>query len=187
MDVITVEKRNPTAKAKQLRRAGIVPCVICGGALKSSLSVQLDQKVASKLSRLNREGSKLQIKLDDQVILAQIKDKSWNSLTNEMTHISFQALKADQKVNSVAHIILQNTDKVAGVLEKLVMEIPYSAFPDDMIDTVTVDLESLPVGSILTVADIPEFKNGKVDLQVDADSMILRISDKKRILSKDAE
>ncbi len=186
MNTIMVEKRNMTKKAKQLRRSGMVPCVIYGGTLKESLSVQMGQSIANKIARLKREGSKIQIKLDNQVISVQIKDKTQNLLTDEITHISFQALNADQKVNSVAHIILQNADKVAGVIEKLLMEVPYSAYPDDMIDTVTIDLEGLPVGSILTVGDIPEFKNGKVDLQVGADSMVLRIRDKKRLLSQDA-
>lgn len=187
MNTITAEKRSAKAKANKLRQSGIIPCVIYGGALQKSLLIQMDQRTVKKLFRLKHEGSKIQIKLDDQVIPVQIKENARDILNNDIVHISFQALRADQKVNSIAHIILQNTDKVAGILEKMLLEVPYSALPNDMIDTVTVDLERLPVGSTLTVEDIPDLKNEKIDLQVDADSIILRIKDKKRLSLQDAE
>ncbi|MEF9918645.1 MAG: 50S ribosomal protein L25/general stress protein Ctc, partial [Eubacterium sp.] len=154
MDIITVEKRNTAKKAKQLRRSGFIPCVISGGALKEALSVQLEKTAADKLFKLNREGSRIQIKLDDQIIPVQIKEKNRDFLSNELIHISFQALEADQKVNSIAHIILHNAEKTKGVLEKTLLEIPYSALPADMIDTVPIDLDGLTIGTIITVSDI---------------------------------
>lgn len=187
MSIITVENRNMLIKAKQLRKANIVPCAIYGGSLPESLSVQIDQSNAKKLLREKREGSKLELNLDGKVIPAQIKDIDRNFVNNEIIHINFQALEADKKVNSVAQIILDNTDKVMGVLEQMIFEIPYSAFPSDMIDTVTVDLEQLTVGSILTVEDIPAFNNENIELLISPDSMILRISDKKRASVQVAE
>ncbi|MEG1584683.1 MAG: 50S ribosomal protein L25/general stress protein Ctc, partial [Anaerovorax sp.] len=69
MDVITAEKRNAAIKAKHLRHSGIVPCVIYGGALTESLSIQIDEITVNKIFKLQREGSKIKIKLDDQIIL----------------------------------------------------------------------------------------------------------------------
>lgn len=185
MNTITVEKRNVNAKAKQLRRAGIIPCVVYGGKLQESLSIQISGHTANKLFRLYREGSKVQLKLDDQIIPVQIKDKTQDPLTNALIHISFEALQANQKVNSLAHIILQNTDKVTGILEKMVLEIPYSSLPEHMIDTVSIDLDGMPVGTVLTVWDIPEFQSNNIDLQVDKDSIVFKIADKKRVSSED--
>ena len=187
MDIITVQKRNPEEKAKKLRRAGLVPCIIFGGTLPESISIQMEEAAARKLVRFKREGSKLHLNLDGQTIPVQIKEKEQNTLNNEIVHISFQALSADQKVNSVIHIILENADVIAGTLEKLLLEIPYASLPADMIDTVTVDLEGIPVGTVLTVADIPELKSEKIDLQVDISSIVLRISDKIRAGKKSEE
>lgn len=69
------------------------------------------------------------------MIPVQIKEKSLDNLKHEILEISFQALSADQAVNSVIDIVLVNADKVTAVLEKLNMKIPYSALPADMIDT----------------------------------------------------
>ena len=65
------------------------------------------------------------------------------------------------------------------------MEIPYASLPEDMIDTVTVSLEGKAVGTIITVGDIPEFLNDRIDLQVETDSIILRIMEKKYASAKE--
>lgn len=187
MDIITVQQRDTSKKAKQLRRSGLIPGNIFGGMLQESISIQFDEATARKLARLKREGSKLRLALDDQVIPVQIKEKTQETLSQEVIHISFQALTADQKVNSVIHILLKNMDKIAGSLERSMLEIPYASLPADMIDTITVDLDGLPVGSILTVGDIPELQNEKIDLQVDADSIILRTSDNRRTVVQSQE
>lgn len=179
MNVITVDKRDFTIKAKQLRRSGIVPGSVFGGPLPDSISLQMDEATARKLMHDKREGSKLKLDLGGQIIPVQIKEKTLNTLNNEILHISFQALKADQKVNSVIHIILKNTEKITELLEKMLMEIPYASLPEDMIDTITIDVDGMAVGSVITVGDIPELKSEKIDLQVDTEEIVLRISDKK--------
>lgn len=179
MDIITAENRNVLTKAKQLRRSGIIPCAIYGGSLTESLLVQIDKSAARKLLRCKREGSKVEIELDSKLIPVQIKDIDSNIVNNEILHINFQALEADKRVNSKAQIILENADKVVGVLEQMLFEVPYSAYPSDMIDTVVIDLEGLVVGNVLTLEDLPAFKNENIDLQIDADTMVLKISDRK--------
>lgn len=60
MNVITVDKRDFTFKAKQLRRSGVVPGSVFGGSLPDSISIQMDEGIARRLIRYKREGSKLQ-------------------------------------------------------------------------------------------------------------------------------
>lgn len=180
MDVITVNKRDFAVKAKQLRRAGMVPGSVFGGLIPDSISLQIDEGVTRRLIRNKREGSKLKLDLDGQLIPVQIKEKTVNTLNNEILHISFQALKADQKVNSVIHIILKNTEKITESLETMLLEIPYAAFPENMIDTITIDVGGIAMGTVITVSDIPELVNDKIDLHVDKEEIVLRISDKRR-------
>lgn len=187
MNIITVEKRNELTKAKRLRRNGIIPCVVYGGSLPESLMVQVNQSTARKLLSYKREGSKVEIQLDSEVIPAQIKDIEYNAMNNEIQHISFQALEENKRVNSKAQIILENTDKVVGILEQMLYEVPYSAFPSDMVDTVVIDLDGVGAGKIFTLEDIEEFKNRDIDVQVSLDTMILRVNDKKRNVLQAAE
>ena len=180
MDMITVEKRDFAVKTKKMRRLGLIPGSVFGGPLKEAVALQIDEAVARKLVGQKREGSRLQLTLDGKTIPVQIKEKTVNLLNNDILHLSFQALQADQKVNSLIHILLANTEKVTDALERMLMEIPYASLPEDMIDTITVDVEGMPCGTVLTVGDIPELNSGKIDLQVDKAEIVLRISDKQR-------
>lgn len=184
MNTILAQKRDQAAKAKQLRRSGIVPCVICGASLKESLSVQIDQSTARQLQRTKRNGSKVNIQVDGETYPTLIKDLEYNGMNNEILHISFQVLDARKKFNSVADIVLLNKEKVAGILEQMQMQIPHAAEPEYLLDTVTVNLENMPIGTTLTIGDIPEFQSDKIELQADAGSIVLRISDKKRVGEK---
>ena len=178
MDMITVEKRDFAVKAKKLRRLGLVPGSVFGGPLREALALQLEEADARRLVEQKREGSKLKIVLDGQQIPVQIKEKAVNLLNNDILHLSFQALQADQKVNSVIHIFLTNTEKVTDALERMLMEIPYASL---------LDVEGMPCGTVLTVGDIPELNSGKLDLQADKTEIVLRISDKTRGPSRAAK
>lgn len=67
------------------------------------------------------------------------------------------------------------------------MEIPYAAFPKDMIDTITIDVDGMAVGTVVTVSDIPELMSDKIDLQVNKEEIVLRISDKRRSAKRPME
>lgn len=88
-------------------------------------------------------------------------------------------MTADEKVNSVIHILLANDDKVSGQLEKLLMEIPYASLPGDMIDTLTIDMDGITTGTVLMVKDIPELMSDKLELKIDPEEIVLRVSERR--------
>ena len=169
MDQIHVKKRDTGIKAKRLRQLGMIPGNIIGKSLPESISIQMEEAEARRLVRQLREGSKIAIDLEGQAIPA---------LNNEILHLSFQALVADEKVNSVIHILLENEEKAGNQLEKMMMEIPYASLPADMIDTITIDLDGMAVGTVVMVKDIPELMSDTIELRVDPEEIVLRISDK---------
>ena len=180
MDIIKAKQRDPAAKAKQLRRLGDIPCVIGGAGSKDSLSIKIDQVTAKQLKRTKRNGSKVDIQVDGKIYHTLIKELEYNSMDGSITHISFHVLEVGKKINSVADIVLLNKDKVQGVLEQMQMRVPHAAEPEYLLDTVTVDLDGVLIGTTLTIGDIPEFQSDKIELQVDPSNIVLRISDKKR-------
>lgn len=180
MNTINVKKRDFSLKAKQLRKNGYVPGSVFGGPLKESISLQIDAVTALQLVRNEREGSKLDIRLDEKTIPVQIKEKTVNTMNNEILHISFQALTEDQPVNSIIHIIFKNAEKLTAILEKVITEIPYMSLPKNMIDTITIDVDGMPVGTALTIGDIPEINDEKIMLKLDKEDVVLRVKDVKR-------
>ena len=180
MDIISADMRTTNAKAKQLRRSGIIPCVIYGSGLKESLSIQIDQSTAQQLKRMKRNGSMADIRVGGETYHTLIKDLEYNNLLDEVVHISFLMLETGKKVNSVADIVLLNKDKVQGILEQIQMQIPHAAEPEYLLDTVAIDLDGRPAGTVILVEDIPEFMSDQIELRTDPGSIVLRINDKKR-------
>lgn len=180
MDIITAKMRDPSAKAKELRRSGIIPCVISGAELKESLSIQLDQNTARQLKRTKRNGSKVNIQVDGKTYHSLIKDLEYSGLNDAIIHISFHVLESGKKVNSVADIVLLGRDKVPGILEQLQVQVPHAAEQEYLLDVVKIDLTDLPIGTTITLRDIPEFQSDKIELQTDPDTIVLRINDRKR-------
>ncbi|HWQ51193.1 MAG TPA: hypothetical protein VN369_05245 [Terriglobales bacterium] len=180
MDIIKAEMRDPAAKAKQLRRRGIIPCAISGAGLEESLSVQISQVAARQLRLTRRNGSKVDVRVDGKTYHTLIRKLEYSYLNDAVVHIGFDVLDAGKKVNSVADILLLNKDKVPGAVEQIQMQVPHAAQPEYLLDIVTVDLAGVPVGTTLTVGDIPEFQSDKIELQIDMDSIVLRINDKRR-------
>lgn len=180
MENIQVQKRDFTMKAKKLRRLGIVPGSVFGKSIPEAVSIQIEESVARKLVQQKREGSKLTLDIDGQMIPVQIKEKTMNTLNNEIIQLSFQALTEDEKVNSVIHIMLSNDDKLPGQLERLLIEVPYSSLPKDMIDTITLNLEGIKKGESIMIKDIPELMSEKVDLHIDPEEIVVRVTEKKQ-------
>lgn len=190
MDTICVSRRDMSVKTGKLRRMGQIPAVVFGKSLPESIPVQLGEREARKLIKEKREGSKMYLDVDGERFTVQMKEKVVSLLNHEIEHISFQALTAGERVNSVIHIILANEDLVSGILERMLLEIPYSSLPRDMVDTVTVDLDGIRPGTVVTVRDIPELMSDKLELQADPESIVFRINERRQragASEKDAE
>ncbi len=187
MESINVKKRDVSVKAKKMRRIGMVPGNVLGKTIPESISIQIEEAVARRLIRQKHEGSKLLLNIEGQTILVQIKEKSFDAINNEILHISFQALTADEKVNSVIHILLENDDKIEGLLERMLLEIPYTSLPEDMIDMITINLDGMKMGTVLTVKDIPELMGEKIELQVEKDEVVVRLSERKNYIETPVE
>ena len=178
MDTIKATKRDMTVKAKHLRKNGLVPGNVYGGSLAESISIQMKEADVRKCAVGKHVGSRLNLDLDGQIIPVQVKENSVNSMTGVINNVSFQALKAGHKVNSVVVIHLENTDKqVSAMVEQMVNEIAYSALPRNMVDTINIDVDGLPIGTVITVADVPELMSDTLELQIPTDEIIVRISE----------
>ena len=187
MDMMEVSKRDLTRKAGKLRRDGWIPGNVYGGHLRDSVLIQINENTLRQMLADKHIGSRLTLTMDGEKLPVQLKDKDVDSMTGKIRNISFQALAADQKVNGVAHVVLQNTEKNTNMLEFMVTEIPYDALPCDMVDLVEIDVDGLGVGTVITVGDLKALNNDKVELRMDRDEIVLRVSDPRRYAKDDPD
>ena len=107
---------------------------------------------------------------------ALIKEIDYDSLRGQLLEIDFQALVSNEKVHSVAEVILLGQDDVqAGVVQQMLQEVTYKALPADLVDKIKVDVSHMKVGETLKVKDLDIAKNPAIDLHTSPDATVATV------------
>jgi large subunit ribosomal protein L25 len=160
---LTLEPRDVTGKAvKQLRNDGTVPAVIHDHG-KDSLVVQGDAVQMLKVWKLAGKHHPVQLSASGKKYTALIKAADFSPKKHTLTHIVFNAVAADEKVDAEVPIQPQYAEGndaspaersgnlVLSQLEAVAVE----AIPAKLPDVLYYDAEKLvEVGDSATVADL---------------------------------
>ena len=198
MNTFKVQKRDMETKAKKLRREGYVTGNLFGKEIEGSVLLKIERKEAERMQRECMKGSQVMLDLDGQSYDVLIKEMDYDPAKNMLMEIDFQALVSNEKVHSVAEIVLVNHDKLeAGVLQQhleeisfralpsalvdkvmvdvLLTEVAYKALPKDLVEKVEIDCSELHVGDTLKVSDLAIAKNGNIDITTHLDTPVLNV------------
>ena len=158
MNTLKAEKRTMDTKAKRLRREGYVTGNVFGREMEGSLPVKIEKSAVEKLLKTNNKGSQIMLDVDGH-------------------EIDFQALVSNEKVHSVAEIVLVNHDKLeAGVLQQHLEEISFRALPSALVDKVMVDVGDMKVGDVIKVKDLAIAQDKDVDLKTDLEAAVVSVA-----------
>ena len=161
-------------KAKKLRREGYVTGNVFGREMKESVPVKMEKATVDRLLKICHKGSQLILDIEGEKMNVLIKDVEFNPLKGQVDEIDFQALVSNEKVHSVAEIVLLNHEKVeAGVLQEDLEEISYKALPADLVEKVQVDVGEMKIGDVIKVKDLEIAKNPNIDLKTDPEAVVV--------------
>ncbi len=164
-DTVTLEleKREITGKAvKQLRRDGLVPAVIHDHGKPSIivsgkfLEVQKTYQTAGKHHPVN-------LTAGGKKYVALIKDADFDPRTSFITHVVFNAVNANQKVEAEIPVQMKYdegndsspAERAGYIVLQQLETVEVAAFPRDLPDALYFDAERLvEVGDHVTVADL---------------------------------
>jgi len=105
-----------------------------------------------------------------------IKEIDYDANKNQILEIDFQALVSNEKVHSVAEIVLHNKEKVVeGVLEQILKEVAYKAYPSALVDKIDVDAGSLRLGDSIRVKDLDIAKNKDIELMTNPEAVVVNV------------
>ena len=176
MNTLKAEKRSMDVKAKKLRREGYVTGNLFGREIEGSLPIQMTKKAVDQLLKTDNKGSQIMLEVDGKTYDALIKEVDFNPLAGRVDEIDFQALVSNEKVHSVAEIVIVNHDKVAdGVLQENMEEINYRAYPSALVDKVEVDVSGLKVGDTIRIKDLSIAKDKDIDIKDDPEAVVLTV------------
>jgi large subunit ribosomal protein L25 len=172
MNTLKAEKRTMDTKAKRLRREGYVTGNVFGREMEGSMPVKMEKSAVEKLLKTSNKGSQIMLDVDGQSYDVLIKEIQFNPLKGQVDEIDFQALVSNEKVHSVAEIVLVNHDKLAaGVLQQHLEEISFRALPSALVDKVMVK-----VGDVIKVKDLDIAKDKDVDLKTDLEAAVVSVA-----------
>lgn len=178
MITLKAEKRDLAIKAKKLRREGYVTGNIFGKEIAESIPIQMDKSAVDRLMKTCGKGSRITLKIEDESYNVLIKDVEFNPIKGQFDEIDFQTLVSNEKVHSVAEIVLLGHDKITeGVIQQHLEEISYRALPDALIDKVKIDVGTMRVGDSVKVGDLEIAENPNIDLLTDPEMIVVSINE----------
>lgn len=142
---------------KQLRKEGLVPGVVYGKK-HGNESVAINALELLKL--LREEGRNAIISLEigeEKPVEVMLHDHQMDAIRNELLHVDFFAVDMDEEIDVEVPIAIVG-DPVGtsdgGILQQPVFELVVRAKPNQIPDEITVDVSSLGIGDVITVADL---------------------------------
>ena len=119
--ILDVEKRTVTGKqVAKIRRESQVPAVVYGSAIEPQ-NVQLPQNAAKKVVRQAGRHTPIELTLDGKKQTALIKSIDYAPARHDITHISFQAVRADEVVTTEVPLELVGVEESAAAKAGLII------------------------------------------------------------------
>lgn len=155
---LKLENREVFGKAvKNLRAEGKIPAVIHDHG-KESVHVMAPFIDVFKVYQQAGKHHTVDLTVGNKKYLALIKDASFEPRKNQLTHVVFNAIRQDQKVETEVPIEL--TGEIPAVRASLIVlthleTVEVEGLPKDLVDSLSVDATVLAeVGDKLTVGDV---------------------------------
>ena len=161
MQELTIARREGTGKqvSKRLRRQGVVPAVLYGGARSEPVSV--DPKAVLKMIAGHAGTTQLlslKMEGDGGSRLAIIRAMQFDPVTERLLHVDIQEVSADKPitVRVAVHPVGEaiGVKDTKGILNLVLHEVTVSCLPTAIPDRIDADVTALAIGDVLTIADL---------------------------------
>ena len=141
---------------KQLRNSGKVPAVVYGYGTKNT-SVKVDEVEFIKVIREVGRNGVIDLGVGSKTIKVMVSDYQFDPLKNQITHIDFLAINMSEERTVEVQVQLVGEAvgaKEGGVVEQPLFNLEVTATPENIPETIEVDISELQVNDSLAVSDI---------------------------------
>ena len=180
--------RTGSGRLNQMRREGWLPSVIYGKGTEN-INLKVDAKTfADVLARSSSENIIVNLEIEGQgTRLAFLQSIQHDPMSGKALHADFRSI--DDNTAITAHIPTHLNGESAGVkagglIEQYVHAIEITCLPDDLPETLEVDISALQVGDSLHIGDIT-YPSGVKPTHA-ADVVVAHIGKPSSAISEDA-
>ena len=162
---------------RRLRRTGLVPGVVYGGE-GEPLAFQVDARTLR--NALAHGGAVISLTVEGEgetpVVL---KDQQRHPVTGDTMHVDLLRVDLRQKIGAVVVLELIGADdapgvKAGGVLEQVTRELNIEALPNEIPDTIQLDVSAAEIGDTITLAAVTAPEG--VELLDDAETVVVTLT-----------
>lgn len=154
--VLPIEKREGrgTRKAQKLRIDGLVPGVVYGHK-EETVSISV---AAEALMSAVRHGARVvDLSADGGVQKAQIAELQWDHLGQELLHVDFRRVAADERIHVTVHIEIKGIAPgvtAGGALDQPIHTLSVECAADSVPESIRVNINELQMGAAIHVRDL---------------------------------
>ena len=142
---------------RRKRRQGVVPGVVYGGE-SQPVPVEVDEAVLRAV--MAAQSALIELKLDDgNVQPVLIKEYQRHPVTGKVTHFDLLRVRLDVKVQASVGLELEGVEaspgiRFGGILEQILRDVVIEALPNEIPESLTLDVSQMEIGDSIFVASI---------------------------------
>ena len=163
MDVtVECQKRPEGSKPRALRRSGLVPAVLYGHKGAESVALTLSAKTAETLlKKATVNNTLVQVNIPDiswsgKALLREVQTHPWKRTS--LYHLSFFSVAAQDTLDVAVplHFVGEavGVKQDAGVLDPQLTELQVQCAPDNIPESIEVDVSNMQVGDTIRVEQL---------------------------------
>lgn len=150
------EGKAKRSEVTELRAAGKIPAVVYGYEVDNT-PVAVDENEFIKVIREVGRNGVIDLDVSGKPVKVMVTEYQADSLKNQITHIDFVAINMKSEVT--VDVTIETVGEAAGVaeggvIEHPIFEVSVTATPDNIPESIQVNIEEMQIGDTLYVSDI---------------------------------
>jgi large subunit ribosomal protein L25 len=149
-------------ETRRLRRSGQIPGVLYGGT-----GEPVSFAVAARTLRhaLSAKGAVLELSIDGGAgTPAVLKDAQRHPVRGEIMHVDLLRVDLNVAIEATVAVVLINDEKApgiveGGILEHVTRELTIEALPNDIPESIEVDVSQMEMNATIQLSEIPAIAN----------------------------
>ncbi|WP_316572795.1 50S ribosomal protein L25/general stress protein Ctc [Neobacillus sp. YIM B06451] len=160
---------------RKLRREGNIPAVVYGSDVESTPVYVSAADFAKTIKEVGRNGV-FSLDVDGNKQDVVLTDYQKEVINNDIIHADFLAVDKSTKINAEVNVTLVGDSqgvRDGGVLQQPLFAVSITSTPANIPPAIEVDITSMQVGDVLTIADLNT--EGKFEINHEPDEVIASI------------
>lgn len=156
----TMRSVQGTSASRRLRRAGRVPAIVYGGSAEPA-NIELDHnEIYHAVRKEEFHASILKMQLDGKSENVLLRSVQWHPYKQMVLHVDFQRVAAGQALTTKVPLHFLNAENspavklAAQVVSQVQTELEITCLPNDLPQSIQVDLSDLQPGASVHLNDI---------------------------------